>query len=176
MRPYPTRLVDSVARAVLLVPSLLICLACATPFPLDSLEEGMTAETVREKFGEPEAIMSALAVRAAFGELEVIETEPGGVSLSWKYLDERLHWQMFIFPQVLLSIPICAAIPDKPWDCGYTYSVPVLLHFEGEKLAHWEVIEPVYSEYYGPTFPMTFPGIDAAHHAAGHTHHHHPGC
>ena len=148
-------------RSFLLVPCLLICVSCATPFPLDSLEEGMTMETVRENFGAPEAI----------------ETGPEGTESSWKYLDERLSWQMFIFPQALLSIPICAAIPDKPWDCVYTYSVPVLLRFEGKKLARWEVIEPVDSGsgYYDPFWQQQFWSLDAHHHAAGHTHHH-PGC
>ena len=139
-------------RSFLLIPCLLIGLACATPFPLDSLEEGMTMETVREEFGAPEAI----------------ETGPEGTESSWKYLDERLSWQMFIFPQALLSIPICAAIPDKPWDCQYIYSVPVLLRFEGEKLARWEVIEPVYSGYYDSSIFST----DMQHHMMGHSHHH----
>ena len=48
MRFFLTRFVDSVARAVLLIPCLLIGLACATPFPTENLEVGMTAETVRE--------------------------------------------------------------------------------------------------------------------------------
>ena len=87
------------ARSLLLVPFLLIGLACATPFPIDSLEEGMTTEAVREEFGAPEAI----------------ETGPEGTESSWKYLDERLSWQSFIFPHALLAIPICAAIPDMPF-------------------------------------------------------------
>ena len=48
MRSFLIRLANSVTRAALLVPCLLVCLACATPFPIDSLEEGMTHETVRE--------------------------------------------------------------------------------------------------------------------------------
>ena len=39
-------------RSFLLVPCLLICLACATPtptpFPIEKLAKGMTTETVRE--------------------------------------------------------------------------------------------------------------------------------
>ena len=72
MRSFLTRLVNSTARDVLLVPGLLICLACATPFPIESLEEGMTAETVRESFGAPEAI----------------ETNPEGMESSWTYVHE----------------------------------------------------------------------------------------
>ena len=56
MRSFPTRLVDSAAE-VLLIPCLLLLLACATPFPIESLEEGMTTQTVRESFGEPEYIV-----------------------------------------------------------------------------------------------------------------------
>jgi hypothetical protein len=56
MRSFPTRLVSSATRTVLLIPCLLICLVCATPFPIENLEEGMTTETVRERFGAPEAM------------------------------------------------------------------------------------------------------------------------
>ena len=48
MQSFPTRLVGSVARSLLLAPCLLICLACATPFPLDTLKEGMTMEQATE--------------------------------------------------------------------------------------------------------------------------------
>ena len=51
-----TRLVDSATRAVLLIPCLLICLACATPFPFEKLEEGMTADGVRQTVGEPKSV------------------------------------------------------------------------------------------------------------------------
>jgi hypothetical protein len=49
------RLLNSVTRIVLLVPCLLVCISCATPFPFENLQEGMTAEAVREEFGKPEA-------------------------------------------------------------------------------------------------------------------------
>ena len=42
MRSFPTRLVSSVSRSLLLAPCLLVGLACATPFPIESLEKGMT--------------------------------------------------------------------------------------------------------------------------------------
>ena len=71
-RSFLTRLIDSAARAVLLIPCLLICVACATPFPLESLEEGMTTGTVRENFGEPEAI-----------------SWPGRAESSWRYVHEE---------------------------------------------------------------------------------------
>ena len=54
VRPFPTRFPNSLISVVLLVPWLLICLACATTFPLDDLKKGMTAEAARVKFGEPE--------------------------------------------------------------------------------------------------------------------------
>ena len=53
VRPFPTQLVDSVTRAVLLAPCLLICSACVTPFPLDNLEVNMTMAQATEAFGEP---------------------------------------------------------------------------------------------------------------------------
>ncbi len=53
VRSFLTRLANSVTRTVLLIPCLLICLACATPFPLENLEKGMTMERATEAFGEP---------------------------------------------------------------------------------------------------------------------------
>jgi len=55
MRSFLIRLSNSVTRADLLVPCLLVCLACATPLPLEKLEEGISTEAVRQEFGEPEA-------------------------------------------------------------------------------------------------------------------------
>ena len=60
MRSCLTRLVISVTRMVLVVPCLLICLACATPFPFEKLEEGMTTEAVRQEFGEPDSTATVL--------------------------------------------------------------------------------------------------------------------
>jgi len=42
-------------RSFLLVPCLLICLACATPtpFPVENLKVGMTTKEVRQSVGEP---------------------------------------------------------------------------------------------------------------------------
>ena len=40
-------------RSFLLAPCLLICLACATPFPYEKLQKDMTADGVRQTFGEP---------------------------------------------------------------------------------------------------------------------------
>ena len=56
VRSFPTRFPNSPTGFVLLIPCLLICLACATPFPFEKLEKGMTTEAVRQEFGEPEAI------------------------------------------------------------------------------------------------------------------------
>ena len=53
VRSFPTRLPNSLTRTLLLAPCLLLCLACVTPFPLDSLEAGMTMVQATEDFGEP---------------------------------------------------------------------------------------------------------------------------
>ena len=161
VRSFPTRFPNSLTRTVLLVPCLLICLSCATPFPIESLEKGMTAETARENFGAPEAI----------------ETKPEGVDTSWTYVDEKQMWQMFIFPQAIIAIPILALISDTPWDYLYVTRRTVLLHFEDERLARWNVGE--FSWTPSPasfSSRPTFQGMDAAHHAQGHTHHHGHGC
>ena len=173
MRSFQTRLVSSATAVVLLIPCLLIWLACATPFPIESLEKGMTAETVRMKFGEPEAI----------------ETKPRDVESSWTYVHEEQAW----FPTVIFSslvLPHCilftALMPfygGHPCFGQYVEEKPVVLHFEAEKLVRWEVLAPVpvvSSGYtYRDPFPstMTFPSKhDIKHHQRGHKHHHGHGC
>ena len=56
MRSFLPRFPHSLIGAVLLIPCLLICPACATPFPIENLERGMTAETVLEKLARLEVI------------------------------------------------------------------------------------------------------------------------
>ena len=41
------------ARSFLLLPCLLVCLACAARFPVDNLKMGMTTKEVQESAGEP---------------------------------------------------------------------------------------------------------------------------
>jgi hypothetical protein len=127
-------------RSFLLALCLLVCLACATPLPIESLEEGMAAGTVYERFGVPEDI------------------EPGlqGVKMSWTYVDENQFWPMFIFPQAILTIPVLAAIPDTPWDYFYVRRRQVLLHFEAEMLVGWSVgaFSWTPTPYYGDPFWM----------------------
>ena len=117
-------------RSFLLAPCLLICLACATPFPFESLEEGMTAEAVREKFGEPEAM----------------DTEPEGVDSSWTYLHEEQIWdETVLFYSI--GIPHCiiftAWMPFVEGHPCYSWIVerkPVVLQFSEGKLTSWEVL------------------------------------
>ena len=163
VRSFLTRLVDSSARSILFAPCLLICLACATPFPIENLEEGMTTETVRENFGTPEAI----------------ETEPGGVESSWTYIHEELE-PYPVTDQPMPGRVVVASIWGVPllwWfafvdlisddlrlDCGHAMGrtlmakcyltgenwnqvwvsrAPVVLQFEGEKLVRWEVLPDI---------------------------------
>lgn len=79
----------------------LLCVACASPFPLEDLEEGMTSETVRDSFGEPEAR----------------ETGPQGKTSCWTYLED-------------------------PSRLSAARSV-VLLDFDEDRLARWDVYEPL---------------------------------
>ena len=161
---------NSPVGVVLLVPCLLICLACATPFPIENLEEGMTTEAVRGEFGEPESI----------------EPEPGGAESTWTYVHEErsdLFWPLTVmFSTVFL--PHCMVI--SAWTltvagefaCIAIDEKDVFLHFEGEKLARWHVIGPYYSGDGGfnPFDPyyQSFWDTDAGHHQKGHTHHHQP--
>lgn len=132
MRSFLTRLVDSVTQTVLLAPCLLICLACATPFPFENLETGMTAEAVRERFGEPEAL----------------ETDPGGAESSWHYTHEEQNWGWTAY--CILFAPFCALVsPVVLLDEGKTLfhlvgvdERSVVLYFEASKLHHWVTGDP----------------------------------
>ena len=129
MRSFLTRLVNSVTRVVLLAPGLLICLACATPFPIENFQEGMTTEMVREKFGEPESI----------GVMS------GDARSRWCYLTEEQNWLMTFFPLspllTLAQLPFAAVLPNVRWDDVYVLKEEVVLHFEGEKLVWWGVMD-----------------------------------
>ena len=177
MRSSLSRLVGPVGRAVPLIPCLAICLACATPFPVDSLEEGMTTETVRENFGAPEAM----------------ETKPAGVESSWTYVDEVQAWFLTVMsstaflPPCIIATAVAMPFGGEHWCDAVIPTVEkgeVVLHFEEEKLVRWEVIEPepvpVVSSGYnwntGPTLAEQMRESqrikDIKHHKKGHTHHH----
>jgi hypothetical protein len=110
MRPFLTRFPNSLIGVVLLIPCLLICLTCATPFPVETLEEGMTPSAVRQAVGEPRFI-APNGVWIYTHE----EQNPGeGVVRSEVFLhfdDERLvQWQMpepIPPPFVYVSPPKC---------------------------------------------------------------------
>ena len=114
LRSFLTRLPNSLIGVVLLVPCLLIGLACATTFPIESLEKGMTAETVRENFGAPEAIettrVSCATWPPAINTCIVVDS-------SWKYPHEEQHWPMLLFPPLLMggimSIPYRLHCPES---------------------------------------------------------------
>ena len=199
MQSFPTRLVGSVARVALVTPCLLIGLACATPFPIENLEPGMTAESLRENFGEPRSV-----------GMWPVESEPGDLLLSfdttttsWTYVHEMQDWfSTFITSTVFL--PHCALLTAVTMPFGVDHDhwcsiggkgIPtvaegtVVLYFEEENLVRWAVIEPDWlaryfsgngsSGYtYRDPFPSTmpFPTKDSTHHDRGHKHHHGHGC
>ena len=126
VRSFPTRFPNPLTGVVLLVLCLLICLACATSFPIENLQEGMTTERVRDKFGEPESI----------------QVRPGyTVSQRWCYLTEEQVWLRTFFPLSLpltvVMLPIAAFSPNIRWDDVYVDKREVVLHFEKEKLVWW---------------------------------------
>ena len=132
-------------RSFLLAPCLLVGFACATSFPIESLEEGMTAEVVREQFGEPKAAETAVSV---------------GETSCWTYWHEEQDWiasTLFSFC-ALWMIPVGAALPNATWDSWFLHKNSVFLHFEDEKLVRWEAIEPEMGMCPGigrPAFPLT---------------------
>ncbi len=136
MRISFTRLVDSITRTVLLVPCLLICLACATPFPFDKLEEGMTAESVRKEFGAPKAE-------------EAVFAWSGGATSCWTYWHEEQDWiatSLLPFAWIIV-IPGHALAPGHTWDAWFLVRNSVFLHFQEEKLLYWEATEPIMEDY-----------------------------
>ncbi len=167
MRSFPTRLTGSLARVALLPPCLLLCLACATPFPLDALEEGMTTETARGKFGVPEAI----------------EAAPDGAESSWTYLHDELEPLPLTFGPMPLRVAVASIwgvplswffaftdlISDElsghNWNEVYVSRSPVVLRFEEEELVSWEVLpdirqtfRPQASGSMGYAFDESWPG------------------
>jgi hypothetical protein len=112
-------------RSFLLAPCLLICLACATPFPFENLEEDMTAETVREELGAPSAT----------------ETAAGTGESCWTYWHEEQEWVLTYFPLTPFTIPLYAFVPGITWYQAYAPRSAVLLFFREEKLVEWRVIE-----------------------------------
>jgi hypothetical protein len=119
---------------------MLICLACATPFPFENLEEGMTVEAVRENFGEPEAM----------------EGNSGVTESCWSYVHEKQHWPItLILPWMLPLTSPLAALTGCPWNHFYVMRSMVLLDFEEEKLIRWEVVKPIMVEW--GTHPSVYP-------------------
>ena len=175
LRSFPTCFPNFLTGVVLLVPCLLICLACATPFPIEALEEGMTTEAVRENFGEPEATNTVWDPTIFWRGTWTYAAES-----SWTYVHEERNWGTSVLLSLLLPHQIGFTVIgvvgtlgtgrlDFQWDWAYVERKPVVLHFEDERLVRWEVIEPYYE---GGTWigSSSWGSTDAAHHAQGHTH------
>ena len=139
-RSFLTRLVDSVAQ-FLLVPSLLVCFACATPFPFEDLEQGMTGETVREEIGAPKAT----------------EAGAGTGESCWTYWHEEQNWVITFFPLSPFFILVNAVVPGAVWNDGYVGRSAVLLFFREEKLVRWKEIGPVWGGDPNDYDPIAFP-------------------
>ena len=164
-------------RSFLLAPCLLICLACATPFPLDNLEEGMTYETVRENFGEPVVTDAVWDPTIFWRGTWAYHTES-----SLTYVDEEQNWKSSVLFSLLLPHQIAFSVIgavgslvtgklDFRWDWAYVERKPVVLYFEHEQLVRWKVIEP----YYAPAPDISW-STNAFHTAHGHPFGHGPGC
>jgi outer membrane protein assembly factor BamE (lipoprotein component of BamABCDE complex) len=139
----------SARRAGCLILGLASCLACVTPVPVERLEEGMSADAVREAFGEPEAM----------------GVEPEGDVSTWIYVDEELDVVLAILASPLwVTTPLALAMSLLPgqehqWDDFYAGlrgvspdSKNVLLFFEADHLARWDVVEREQEyAYSGPT-------------------------
>ena len=155
MQSFLTRLVGSVVRAVLLIPCLLIGLACATgPFierdGSGTLEVGMTMVQARQAFGEP----TRYNVEKEKYYQAAPPRKPDLISITGQHL-RRMAGGLFIVAPVLdvaphgaVSIWVYASEEARWFDLE---EPDVELLFRGNKLVSWEVIEParVVSSGYG---------------------------
>jgi hypothetical protein len=129
-------------RSFLLALCLLVCLACATPLPIENLEEGMTTEAVREEFGEPEAINEWRGVVDRGREAGKTRfTFPKGTNL--KYTHEEQDWGGTAY--CTLFAPLCALMSPLTWLVEGETVYPLVgvdersvdLNFLENKLDHW---------------------------------------
>ncbi len=201
VRSFPTRFPNSLTRTVLLVPCLLICLACVTPFPLENLEKGMTMERATEAFGEPSSTNTeelSEAVRLLQKEngriyerlesaVDLSETR-GPVARKLEQLSTRTLRSLERFVAELdeasgeQGVRSTWVYPHEEFSWMPQVGVvkkEVELLFDGNKLVSWETRRlpsvPTTGTYiYRDPFPstMTFPSKDHRHHKKGHTHHH----
>ena len=111
----------------------------------------------------------------------------GDVESSWTYVDQELEIVAAIigWPMAPLFVAV-SWLANFEWDDPYMDTSDVVLHFEGEKLARWEVIEPVPVVSSGRTWQQQQweqeqwqwqqrqwqQMKDIKHHKKGHTHHH----
>jgi hypothetical protein len=151
-------------RSFLLAPYLLICLACATPFPFENLETGMTAETVSQKFGAP--VVSGRGVKQASSfppkAGQVFLAPPGFITFStWTYIHEELDpllppvgpmplrvavasfWGVTFFWVCPFAKRGASLLGPINWTCWWVSREPVVLHFEEEKLVRWELLPDI---------------------------------
>jgi hypothetical protein len=158
MRSFLTRILRSAAAALFLTSGLLTCLACATPFLAQRLEEGMTPEAVRQTFGAP------------------IETESEGAESAWVYIHEELEpipledgpmplrvavasiWGVSLSWGFALADLLTDELAGENWNHMYVSRAPVVLHFSGGRLVRWEVLPdvrlgPSYYARHGPHCP-----------------------
>ena len=147
LRSFLTRLVGSAPRSLLLPPSLAICLACATSFPVENLEKGMTAETVLENFGLPETVdrpMDATTWAA------------------WTYVHEEQFWFVTVKGRVVLHFEeeelvrwkVIGPVPVVSSGSGYSSNSTF---YEQQQQWQWQQQQRI---------------KDIKHHKKGHTHHH----
>ena len=146
LRSFLTLLPNSLTDVVLLIPCLLISLSCATPFPVENLEEGMTPEAVLERFGEP----------------RTMEANPVGSDSYWTYANRELEVGAVIlgWPWAPLFVAV-SWLPNFEWDDPYMSRSEVMLRFEGEKLTRWEVSHPALGSRNNP--PPPFDPFDPLH-------------
>ena len=159
-------------RSFLLAPCLLICLACATPipFPLESLEEGMTTETVRENFGAPEATNR----RWDIGDGPAVINGPAVLTgVSWTYVHGIYVYEMPIVLdfeeeklvrwEVLPLDPVVRTIGWQGWkEGGWLWEAGPLADFHRRQDQRFWTLMMDYQQH----------KKDENHHKKGHTHHH----
>ena len=104
---------------------LLACTSCATSFPFENLEEDMTMAAVQEEFGSP------------------VAEEPDCLT----YWHESQNWFFTLHPFAPLIIPFFHWMEGITWSEAardvYITEEPVLISFEEDGLASWELAETI---------------------------------
>jgi len=120
---------------------LLLGLACATPFPIQNLEKGMTVGEIRAEFGEPrvteegpsQGSYSWTYVHQAYDPIPLTEGPMAVRTAAASIFGVAFTWGFALFDLLFHDL-------DMAWNLTFVSLEPVVLEFEDEKLVAWELL------------------------------------